>query len=780
MRRKHARETGVLAPEQKMMNAERDWVGSRQMLRQLRDVMAGGGSPAERLDRITRLIAEGMIAEVCSLYVLRGSGPLVLFGTEGLRKDAIFRTRLAVGEGLIGAIAERALALALADAQKHPKFAYRPETGEEIFHSLLGVPVLRNGRVQGVLAIQTQLARDFTEEEVETLETVAMVLAEMIAAGDLPEPEQTEAGEDAVITVASRPELLSGSRLNAGIAAGRAVLHGRGAAINQTVAEDTDLEEDRLTEAVAAMQSALDTMLEDTRQRYGAGEHLEVLDAYRMIADDRGWIRRIREAVRGGLTAEAAVAKVQNESRARMVSAANPYIRERLLDLDDLAYRLLQHLTGEGNGAGRPQTIPDDAILVARSIGPAELLDYDQTRLKGLVVDEGSATSHAAIVAKALDIPMIGNVRGAIGKIESNDRLLLDGDAGQVHVRPGDDVWNSFAEAVDSRARRRAEFVASRDLAPVTRDGVEIALHINVGLPMELRSLEEAGADGVGLCRTEIPFMVSPTFPRMEAQTRMYREYFDAAGDKPVVFRTLDIGGDKLLPYFRPSDDDNPAMGWRALRIALDRPALLRLQLRALIRAASGRELRVMFPMVSEVAEFDRARALFDQEIARAERNGEKLPSLHRVGCMLEIPALAFQLPQLLAKVDFLSVGSNDLVQFLFASDRNNPRVADRYDALAPAMLQFLRSVLEAAEAAEVPVGLCGEMAGNPVEAMALIALGYRSLSMPPGAIGAVRLMLRALDRGALTSVLEPLLASDEHSLRAHLVDFAEGHQIPI
>lgn len=760
-----------------MMNAERDWVGSRQMLRHLRDVMAGGGTPVERLDRITGLIAHGMVAEVCSLYVLRGADTLVLYGTEGLRKDAIFRTRLAVGEGLIGTIAERARSLALAEAQDHPKFAFRPETGEEIFHSLLGVPVLRNGRVQGVLAIQTQLAREFTDEEVETLETVAMVLAEMISAGDLPEPEGVSDGDDSTAALANPPELLGGSRLNGGIAAGHAVLHGRGAAITQTVSEDVALEERRLQDAVSVMQGALDTMIEDTRQRYGAGEHLEVLDAYRMIADDRGWVRRIREAVRGGLTAEAAVAKVQNESRARMVSASNPYLRERLMDLDDLAYRLLQHLTGETQSA---DSIPEDAILVARSIGPAELLDYDQSQLRGLIVDEGSATSHAAIVARALDIPMIGNVRGAISRIESNDRILLDGDAGQVHVRPGDDVWRSFSDAVEGRAQRRAAHAASRDLAAVTKDGVTIALHINAGLLMELGSLEEAGADGVGLCRTEIPFMVSPRFPRMEAQTRMYREYLDAAAGKPLVFRTLDIGGDKLLPYFRPSDDVNPAMGWRALRMALDRPALLRLQLRAMIRAAAGRELRVMFPMVSEVSEFDRARALLDQEIDRATRRGELLPALLQVGCMLEIPALAFQLPQLLAKVDFLSVGSNDLAQFLFASDRNNPRVADRYDVLLPAMLGFLRAVLSAANEADVPVSLCGEMAGAPVEAMALIGLGFRCLSMPPGSIGAVRLMLRALDQGALAVEIENNLHSSEHSLRNQLVEFAESHKIPI
>ena len=759
------------------MNAKNNWVGSRQLLRQLRDVMASDGAPSERLDQIIHFIAEGMVAEVCSIYVLRRGARLVLYGTEGLRKDAIFRTRLNVGEGLIGFIAERARALALADAQSHPRFAYKPETGEEIFQSLLGVPILRNGRVYGVLAVQSQLARNFTDEEIETLETVAMVLAEMVAGGDLPEPEDRD-GLDQVI--AAHPEILSGLRLNAGIAKGYAVVHGRGAAISQTIAEDTDIEEERLKGALVEMQSSLDTMFEDTRRRYGSGEHLEILDAYRMIADDRGWSRRISEAVRGGLTAEAAVAKVQNETRARMAAAPNPYIRERLMDLDDLAYRLLQYLMGEGAAIEDVSDLPEEAILVARTIGPAELLDYDRSRLCGLVVDEGSATSHTAIVAKALDIPMICNVRGAISRIEENDRLLLDGDAAQVHVRPGDDLWNSFAEAVDIKNRIRAQYSASRDLAAITQDGEAVSLQINVGLPMELQSLHDSGADGVGLCRTEIPFMISAKFPRMDAQTNLYCEIYEAARGKPVVFRTLDIGGDKLLPYFRPSEDDNPAMGWRALRIALDRPSLLRLQLRALIRAASGRELYAMFPMVSEVAEFKAAKLLFEQEFDRARYHGDELPLQTKVGCMLEIPALAFQLPQLLEQVDFLSIGSNDLAQFLFASDRNNPRVADRYDVLSPAMLQLLEIVRCEADAANVPVSLCGEMAGTPIEAMALIGLGFRRLSMPAGSIGAVRVMLRGLNAKMLSEFLRGQLGSPNHSLRGRLMDFANQHQITI
>jgi phosphotransferase system enzyme I (PtsP) len=758
------------------MNARNDWVGTRQLLRALRDVMASGGSPGDRLDQITHLIAEGMVAEVCSVYVLRGGERLVLYGTEGLRKDAVFRTQLAVGEGLIGNIAERARPLALAEAQNHPQFAYRPETGEEIFHSLLGVPILRNGVVHGVLVVQNQLPRDYTDEETEVLETIAMVLAEMVAAGDLPDP----GGADGFDQADAGPEVLVGTRLNGGLAMGHAVLHGRGAAITQTVAEDSDEEERRMTEAVEAMQSALDKMVEDTRRRYGAGEHLEILDAYRMIADDRGWVRRLREAVRGGLTAEAAVAKIQNETRARMASAKDPYIRERLMDLDDLGYRLLQHLAGEGMGVVEPEEMPEDVILVARSIGPAELLDYDQTRLRAVIVDEGTATSHVSIVARALDIPMVGNARGAISKVEPMDRLLVDGDAAQVHVRPGDGLWDSFADTIGIQRRKRAELVATRNFDPVTKDGERVSLQINVGLPMEMANIEASGADGVGLCRTEIPFMLRAKFPRLDAQTALYKEILDAAGDKPVVFRTLDIGGDKLLPYFRPSEDDNPAMGWRALRMALDRPSLLRLQLRALIRAAGGRDLNVMFPMVSEAAEYAAAKALFDLEVERAAKRGEAQPRNIAVGCMLEVPALAFQIPQLSAEIDFLSVGSNDIAQFLFAIDRNNPRVADRYDVLSPAMLRFLKLVVDQADAAGVPVSLCGEMAGTPIEAMALIGLGFRRLSMSSSGVAAVRVMLRGLDVKDLSASLEPLLFSSEHSVRVHLEEYAAAHNIII
>ncbi len=736
--------------------------------------MAAPGDAAQKLDRIVRLIARGMVAEVCSVYVMRPGDLLVLWATEGLRKDAVHRTRLRVGEGLVGDIAAYARPLALGDAQAHPQFAYRPETGEEIYHSLLGVPILRDGRVLGVLVIQHQTKREYTEEEVETLETVAMVVAELLSTERLGGVQEARPAEG----TGPLPLRLEGVPLNGGLALGVAVLHRRGATVGQMVAEDPEAELDRLASALEQMHSALDAML-DAQRRAGlpASEPLDILRVYRMIAADQGWLGRIREAIRGGLTAEAAVSKVLNDTRARMQMAADPYLRERLMDLDDLGYRLLQHLAGE---LGVPREMPENAVLIARSMGPAELLDYDRSRLVALVLEQGSYNAHVAIVARALDIPAVGGVPYVLSRIDPGESVLVDGDTGRLVVRPGEQFRQRFAESMALRARRRAEYAATRDLPAVTRDGTRVRLLINAGLMIDMFHLEDSGADGVGLFRTEVPFMLRAEFPDVDEQIAVYRDVFTAAAGRPVIFRTLDIGGDKLLPSFRGTGDENPALGWRALRIALDRPALLRQQLRALIRAAAGRELDVMFPMVAEVGEYDAARRLLDRELDRAVGRGAAAPTAVRVGAMLEVPALYFELDALLKRVDFLSVGSNDLVQFLFASDRGNPRVAGRYDPLSPAVLRLLRGVVEACAAAEVPLHLCGEMAGRPLEAMALVGIGFRSLSVPVASVGPVRSMVRSLDLVALRSYLGPLVDSAEDSLRRRLRDFALDHSISV
>ncbi|HEV2550283.1 MAG TPA: phosphoenolpyruvate--protein phosphotransferase [Stellaceae bacterium] len=732
--------------------------------------MAGSGTAQERLNTIVKIVAADMVAEVCSCYVMRAGEVLELFATEGLRPEAVHRTRLRVGEGLVGVIAATARPLALADAQSHPDFAYRPETGEEIYHSLMGVPILRGGRVLGVLVVQNRTRRHYTEDEIETLQTIAMVLAELAASGALVSPAELQPSEG----IALFPMRFEGIKLNAGLASGLAVLHEPRVRIRQVVAEDPQAELKRLQGAVKAMQSAIDDLLAASDLAQG-GEHRDILEAYRMFAADRGWVQRMTEAVRSGLTAEAAVQKVQDETRARMSQVSDPYIRERLADLDDLGNRLQQHLAGGPSAAAE---LPEETILVARSMGPAELLDYDRRRLKGLVLEEGSPSAHVTVVARALDIPVIGRVKDVLAKIEPGDLVVVDADEQQVLVRPSEDLQQAVSARLEARAGRRLAYAAFRDLPAMTHCGTEIALQLNAGLLLDLPYLDETGAGGIGLFRTELAFMLRDDFPSVGQQAATYRRVLEHAGTRPVTFRTLDIGGDKLLPYMADIADENPAMGWRAIRIALDRPAMLRQQVRALLRAAAGHHLRLMFPMVAETAEFEAARALLDLEVERAAGRAIALPTKIEVGVMFEVPALLWELPQLLPKIDFLSVGTNDLVQFLFAADRGNPRLAQRYDPVSAPVLRLLAEVVQACRDARVPVAVCGEMAGQPIDAMALIGIGFRTLSMAPANLGPIKAMIRSLELAPLEELLAGLTRLPPRDLRSRLRDFARDHGV--
>ena len=746
----------------------------RRLLRRLRDIMAGSGSAQERLDRIVRVVAAEMVAEVCSAYIMRAGEVLELFATEGLRPEAVHRTRLRVGEGLVGVIAATARPLALAEAQSHPDFAYRPETGEEIYHSLMGAPILRGGHVLGVLVVQNRTPRHYTEDEVEVLQTIAMIVAELAASGDLVNPLEIAQGQGGTLL----PLRIVGVRLNAGLALGPAVLHEPKVIIRQVVAEDVEGELARLRGAVAAMREAIDELVATSRQ-FGAGEHHDVIETYRMFAADRGWVARIADAIRSGLTAEAAVEKVADDTRGRMMQVSDPYLRERLFDLEDLANRLQQHLSGHPPSAAWAE-LPPEFILVARAMGPAELLDYGRRRIMGLVLEEGSPTAHVAIVARAFDIPVVGRVEDATSRIEAGDLVIVDGDHAQILVRPSEDIRQSVAAAVEARTRRRAFYETLSSVPPISRDGVSIKLMLNAGLLLDLAQLGTTGAEGVGLFRTEFPLMIRDTFPGVDELTEFYKRVFDQAECRPVFFRTLDIGGDKVLPYLPHAFEDNPAMGWRALRIGLDRPAMLRQQLRALIRAAAGRTLFIKFPMVAEVAELERARALVDMELARAACEGRALPQTVKVGVMLEVPSLLWQLPALCERIDFLSVGTNDLLQFLFACDRGNPRLADRYDPLSAPMLALLREIIARTREAGVSLSMCGDMAGNPIEAMVLIALGFRTLSMAATAIGPVKTMIRSLDTAAVAGYLDDIGNRPDHSLRPKLEAYARDHEVAL
>ncbi len=744
--------------------------GHREALRRLRLVMAGSGSAEERLAEIVRIIAAEMSAEVCSIYVLRVGDILELFATQGLNPDSVHVTRLQVGEGLVGTIALTAEPLNLPDAQQHPDFSYRPETGEEAFSSLLGVPIIRGGRVRGVLVIQHRDQRTYSDEEAEALEIIATVIAELIASGDLVKEDDRYLAGDGL---AFRSGRMAGVSVNEGFAVGEAVLHAPNISIRQIFADDIEAEHERLRDAMTAMHTALDELLSSS-SLHGAGEHQDVLDTYRRFAQDRGWLRRIREGIDSGLTADTAVQQVREDTVARMRSVSDPYIRERLTDLEDIATRLMLHLGGEVLN----RDLPDDIVLVARNPGPAELLDYDASRLRGLVTEDGTATSHVSIIARALGIPVVGNVDGAMRNVDTGDRIIVDGDNAQVFVRPSEDIEAHMTETLRAREQRRSLYASMRGLKTVTRDHVDVSLNINCGILADMQWLEETGADGVGLYRTEIPFMVRSEFPDLAQQTRIYREVLERADGKPVYFRTLDIGGDKQLPYMDANDDPNPALGWRSIRVGLDRPAMLRQQLRAMLRAAAGRDLYVMFPMIAEVAEFKTALRVLEMERARMDRYNAEAPAKLFVGAMLEVPGLVWQLDALLPLTDFLSIGSNDLFQFMFATDRGSPRVSDRYDVLSPGMLAVIRDVVGRCYSAGVPVSLCGEMAGRPIEAMALLGLGIRSLSLSPSLFGAVKAMTLTVNTEELRAYIDTLLTAPDHSLRRKLSAYARDHGI--
>jgi phosphotransferase system enzyme I (PtsP) len=749
--------------------------GPRVLLRRLREVMAEPVNAQARLDKIVTLIAGNMVAEVCSFYVMRADGVLELFATEGLKREAVHLTTMRAGEGLVGLIAQQAEPLNVTNAQAHPAFSYKPETGEEIYQSFLGVPVLRSGVTLGVLVVQNRAHRVYVEEEIEALQTTAMVLAEIIASGEL----QSLAPPGTAIAV-RRPLALGGQALADGVGLGYVVLHEPRVVVQNLIADDPAQEMRRLDHAIGELRASIDTMLDRGDLAHG-GEHREVLETYRMFAHDRGWLRRLNEAVSSGLTAEAAVERVQSDNRARMMRQTDPYLRDRLHDLDELANRLLHQLVGRDLVA-KSANLPDNAVLVARTMGPAALLDYDRSRLRGLILEEGGPTSHIAIVARALGIPAVGMVENINGLVESGDAVIVDGGAGLVQVRPQPDVEAAYQEKARLRARRQEQYRALRDVKPVTRDGVRVELLLNAGLIFDLPNLEDTGAQGIGLFRTELQFMVAERLPSMAEQIQLYRQVLDAAGDKPVTFRTLDIGGDKVLPYMPKLEEENPALGWRAIRIGLDRPGLLRSQVRSLLKAGAGRDIKIMFPMVATIDEFERARAIVSREHAHLERHHYRTPSSIRLGVMVEVPSLLFAIDEIAAAADFLSVGSNDLMQFLFAADRENPQMTDRFDSLNPTFLKALKTVADAGARAGIPVSLCGELGGRPLEAMTLIALGYRELSMSPLSVGPVKAMVVGLDvagaRAHIQSLLERHPAAT--SLREEIASFARSEGLPV
>ena len=747
------------------------------LLKRVRALMASEEGVQERLDHFTKLIASVMKVNVVSIY-LRSGDVLELCATKGLKQSAVHKTKLGLGEGLVGRVAQRARLLNLANAPKHPNFAYKSETGEEKFHSFLGVPLLRGGRNLGVLVVQSKKARSFTEAEVENLLTVAMILAEIAIEDE--RAGGAKARLKGIRLSPTKPETIMGKPFASGLAEGRAFLHLPPVLAKKMIAAHPREEEARMEGAITKLRKSVDAMVSgETAQLDRASR--EIFESYRLFAYDRNWLGKLREAVHSGLTAEAAVERVRNEHRARMLKVRDPYLRARLHDLEDLANRMLRSLGGENLGLGQRE-LPQEAVVFARTLGPAEILDYDRSRLKGIVLEEGAATAHATIICRTLGIALVGQAEGVLDRVESRDAVLLDGDRGCVCIRPSQIERQDFALRVGIKSALSQAFKSQKDLPARTKDGKNISLLLNAGLLADLPALDSVGAHGIGLFRTKFQFMIAESMPTLNDQVELYKAAIAASAERPVTFRTLDLGGDKILPYAAPVPEENPAIGWRAIRIGLDRPSLLRYQLRALLLAGSGANLRFMFPMVATVQEFVQAKSLLKIEMQRAKKLGIEPPRNMQVGVMLETPALAWQIDAICKHADFVSVGANDLMQFFFAADRDNPRVSGRYDGLHPAALSLLAKISSRCRAHKVPITICGEMGGSPLEAICLIAIGYSNLSMPVAGIGPVKNAVLALDAQKLAKLLKPLLSSssDADTVRRHAKEFCMQEGIAV
>ncbi|MDG1406445.1 MAG: phosphoenolpyruvate--protein phosphotransferase [Octadecabacter sp.] len=734
---------------------------SRKLLGRLRDIMASGDAGQARLDEIVRLIASSMRAEVCSIYLFRDVETLELCATEGLEQDAVHQTRMRLGEGLVGRVARTKRVVNTGDAPSSKGFRYMPETGEERYSSFCGIPVQRLGETMGVLVVQSLESREFTADEVYALEVVAMVLAEMNELGAF-------TGDGAALRARHQdPLMVRGTIGQEGAAGGNVYLHEPRVVVTNLVADDPDAEMARLREAVDTLRVSVDEML--TQTAAVNKDQKQVLEAYRMFANSRGWMKRMEADIAQGLSAEAAVEKEQSLARTRM-GQADSYLRDRLHDLDDLSNRLLRILTGQG-GNTTGDDMPENPVLVARNIGPGELLEYGK-QLKGIILEEGSVGSHAAIVARAWAIPLVIRAEGIVAAALNGDPVLVDGEQGIVHLRPDDTVQAAFRDKIAMQAEAQVRYASIRDLPAQAKCGTVIALHMNAGLMADLPSLESSGAEGVGLFRTELQFLVRSQMPKRGELSALYARVMDAAQGRRVAFRTLDIGSDKVLTYMKPNDEPNPAMGWRAIRVGLEKPGVLRMQLQALIRAANGRPLSVMFPFVAQLEEYRMARAELDKAMAREKILGHPLPDTFEIGAMLETPSLAFAPDVFFEEVDFISIGGNDLKQFFFAADRENERVRRRYDTLNVSFITFLEQLIARCKQHNTPISFCGEDAGRPIEAVAFAALGLRSLSMRPASIGPVKHLLRRLNLDEVKQVMDDARARGDQSARGAISDY--------
>jgi phosphotransferase system enzyme I (PtsP) len=736
------------------------------LVHKLGDILSTQQTLQVRFTIAMKVLAQEMGADTAILYLLTPDHFLEVYAAYDALTPDHKKVRFRVGEGIVGLIASSGKSLICDNISRHPNFLHRPGIADHINLALLGIPLITSRGIVGVLTLQNPPSKPFEEWREKGLLEVGNYIA------NLPELERFAVLNLKEGKVEGKQEL-DGISFNPGVAIGTAVIHQPYSWKENAFCSDTKIESERLKEAIRTMIESIDR-LKDANPNLDQNTH-DVLSSYRLIASDRGWVRKIQEYIHKGFTAEASVQKVRRHTRERYAQIGDTILKARLSDLEDLASRLLKHLSGK---EGPTEDLPESSILVAQNLGPAELLDYDRRFIKGLILEEGVHTAHVAIIARALDIPVVGRVPLLLSQITAGDKLIVDGSKGKVIVAPQPEDYQEAREKIAQIKSAQIIKNELKDLPCKTKDGISVSLTLNAGLPIDLHHLDEITFDAVGLYRTEIPFMMRSTFPDVKTQTEIYRDVLEQAKSLPITFRTLDIGGDKVVPYMWRVHDENPVLGWRAMRVALDKPAILRQQVRALIKASEGRDLRILFPLVTDIMEYRAAKEFVRIEWERAKDHQAELPKSISYGVMLEVPSIVDQLDTLLKEVDFISIGTNDLFQFYFACDRTNPTVSNRYDTLSTTFLNYLRNIRVACTKAKVPVSVCGEMAGKPLDALALLAIGYKTLSASGPLAIALKKMILSLSLKEAEIFMEDALKDYSPSLRPTLMEFAKTNKV--
>ena len=707
----------------------------------------------DKMDSLMKVIVEESLAMSACLYIKADDVSLECVASFP-KVESVPSIR--IGDGVVGKVG----------SDNQTSFA----SSKKDFQ--IAIPIKRWSKTVGVLHLFFISPHDYDEEEVEALETVCMFLSEYIASEDVAVYLKKVIKSRGIIS----KDKLKGTIINSGYAIGNVVVHRRRKAVTEVFAKDKDKEIEKLEDARQKMNKDLDDKF--NQEGLKSSEHVEILDAYRMIANDKGWYKRIVNHINSGLTAEASVEQAYTEMWNRLSGATDTYLKERLHDLRDIADRLRLYLSGED--CNNETNNYKDIIIVATSMGPADLMDYDYKKIRGLIIEECTPTMHVSIVAKTLNVPVIAGIDGLFKDVKEGSIISIDGKDGTVTVNPSKAIIDKITQNIEIKAKEQKQIEKLKKLKSKTKDKERVNLYINIGMDFDFDNIKRTNCDGVGLYRTEIPFMSAEKMPDITKQVECYKRLYNAAEGKKIIFRSLDVGSDKLLPYWNSITEDNPAIGWRSIRITLDRRAILRKQMRAFIRAASGKELNVMFPMISNLDEFLEAKETFMFAYEREKKIGTEMPSKVNLGMMIEVPSVVFQLREILKYCDFISVGTNDLYQFFFACDRGNPRLDGRYDVLSAPFLNLMKKIIKEADMANVPCSVCGEMASSPIDAMALIGLGFRNLSVSSASYGKVKAMIRSLSVKGIEDYLNNILSSSRRTLRPQLKSYATDHAIEI